>query len=143
LIYELNKIAKVNKIGILTIDPENFMSDQIQLYNDFSVMNDWFNERMEGGEIQNCPVLNTNEIDRIVKEYGSKYFLWPVVVGVRLTDGVVNKDSFTYYYSLLFDVESGKAISVVERWSEKNDNVSRINDYVDDTFDAIRKLNGL
>ncbi|MCW3082774.1 MAG: hypothetical protein JWP12_140 [Bacteroidetes bacterium] len=142
LVTSLKDNARISKIAIEMIDPGSFTSDKIALYNDFSVFNDWFNERMEGGEMQSCPVFNSEEIPELIKKYGTKYILWPGVFSVRQKiKGSLRYEDDTFYYSVLFDLETGKIVSKKMIHSTQNDYPERINDYVDDTFDEIRKLN--
>lgn len=142
---DLLQFIKINankyKIVIDLIDPGSFASKNIDLFNDFSVFNDWFNERMEGGEMQNCTVFNSDEIPDLISKYGTKYFLWSGVFSIKYHEktGTFQHYIDTYYYSILFDIETGKIINKTFTHSVKNDFGFRINDYVEATFEAISK----
>ncbi|MBN8697172.1 MAG: M48 family metallopeptidase [Bacteroidetes bacterium] len=138
-IIEMN--ARKIKIDCEIIDPNKFLSSNTVKYDDFSVFNDWFNERMEGGRVQSCPILNTDEITLLVKKYGTKYFLWNGVFSVKLKSTKTSPAfDLTYYYAVLFDIETGAIIFDKDIKSYKPDLGLKVSDYVDDAFDCIVNL---
>jgi hypothetical protein len=94
---------------------------------------------MEGGESQTCPIFNSDEIPELIKKYGTKYALWSGVFNIHSGKFFQTMDE-TFYYSILFDLETGRIIAKKSIYSNKNDNPLRINDYVEDTFDGINDL---
>lgn len=131
--------AKSRKIGYEIIDPGNFTSDNMAAFNDYSVINDWFNERLEGGDTQNCPLFNSDEIPQIIQKYGTNYFLWSGVYTIKYNEKVnmLKHYNSTFYYSLLFDIQTGKLISKQFITAGTSDTDFHIKDYVEDTFQDI------
>lgn len=135
--------AARRKIQCEILDPENITVNDVSKLNDFSVFSDWFNERMEGGELQDCPIFNTEEVPALISKYGTKYFLWNGVFAVRFKakSSTFTHYEATFYFAVLFDIETGKVVMKKYVESKMGDSAIRIDDYVDDAFDEILKLN--
>lgn len=131
--------ATKNKLSYEIIDPCTFTNSDIQKYNDYSLLQDWYNERMDGGENQNPPIFNSDEIDNLIKHYNTKYFLWTGVSSTHYKNeaGIVNAFKYivgTYYYAIVFDIETGKVIKKDFKIVDKSDTHGRISDFVNTTL---------
>lgn len=131
--------ATKNKLSYEIIDPGTFTNSDIQKYNDYSLLQDWYNERMDGGENQNPPIFNSDEIDNLIQHYDTKYFLWTGVSSTHYKNeaGIVNAFKYivgTYYYAIVFDIETGKVIKKDFKIVDKSDTHGRISDFVNTTL---------
>jgi len=84
-------------------------------------------------------LFNSDEIPQIIKKYGTSYFLWSGVYTIKYNEKVnmLKHYNSTFYYSLLFDIQTGKLISKQFITAGTSDTDFHIKDYVEDTFQDI------
>jgi hypothetical protein len=149
------------KIGLQyeIIDPRSFHDTDMTRFNDFSVVNDWVNERLDAGVESNSMVLNTDGIRKIAEKYGTRYFLWSGIVSVHERKPYVGATLLssifiapipyvvyymlkpryrTLYYAVLFDVVSGEVKMFSTSTLRNPDSKDLVNTYVYDTLTRIR-----
>jgi hypothetical protein len=80
-------------------------AEDVDKMNDFSVINDWFDERFDS-EVDCKAILNTNGISDIVSKYGTQFVLKTGVASV------VNKQGRkrTFFFGFLFDLQKNSMI---------------------------------
>lgn len=101
----INQCAKDLNLQLITIDPDAITAQEVDKMNDYSVMNDWFEEKFDADK-EKGTILNTNEMDELVAKYGTSYVLKTGVINVTARSG--NKR--TYIYAFLFDVNSNEMV---------------------------------
>ena len=129
-IVTVNEYAKRFKISMLTLDPGLVTSTEVDKINDYSVINDWFSEKLDADEEDRGPILNTNEIEKIIEKYGTQYVMKIGVVNYR-----PEKESwFMYYYSYVYDIKTNEIVHKRTMTFKGKDNVSMVNNKVYETF---------
>ena len=98
--------------------------------NDYSVINDWFDEKFDASENDKNPIFNTDEIGNIIAKYGTQYVLKTGIVNYKVGE-FRNK---TYFYSFIYDLKTKQTIyKKFEAFSEK-DSQTLLNAKVYQTF---------
>jgi hypothetical protein len=85
------------------IDPGQTNGDASKI-NDYSLLNDWLSERLDGGK-EYWGIFCTDEIDDLIDRYNTRYILKNGVVSEK-KDGL----NRTYFFAYVFDLKSGKVI---------------------------------
>jgi hypothetical protein len=149
-----------NKLGIehVDIDPQQFNVNETRLYNDYAVINEWINERLDHSMDTKCLVLNTDSVHSLVSRYGTKYFLWTGVVSVRVVKSLLplafiipvytipytiyyyaRPEYQTLYYSLLIDMETGEVKFFDSRMFRERDSSDLLNTMIYHTLNQIKR----
>lgn len=129
-IKSIQSMATKNQLICQIIDPGSFSSSDIDNFNNFSVLQDWFNERLDGGEDQCDYVFSTEEASIIRGKYTTQYCMW---VGV-----IAYSRNYTFFYALLMDIETGKVIYKKFESIDKVDSPTRIEGLVNETLKEIK-----
>lgn len=106
LIKTISDCAARQKFELVTLDPGLISSSDVDKINDYSVINDWFSEKFDGSERDANPILNTNEIDKIIAKYGTQYVLKSGIISYKLK-GTRKR---TYYYGFIYDLKKNEMI---------------------------------
>lgn len=101
----IEKCAQLLKFELITIDPGQVTAGQVDKINDYSIINDWFDERFDGEDEKNL-ILNTNDIDNVISKYGTRYLLKTGIATVKNSSGRKR----TFFYGFLFDLQNNELI---------------------------------
>lgn len=101
----IEKCAQLLKFEFITIDPGQVTTSQVDKINDYSIINDWFDERFDGEDEKNM-ILNTNDIDHVISKYGTRYVLKTGIATVKNASGRKR----TFFYGFLFDLQNNELI---------------------------------
>ncbi len=105
-IETVNDCAKRINFETVTLDPGLVTAAEAEKINDYSVINDWFAEKFDADDDDKNPILNTNEIDRVIEKYGTQYVLKIGIVNYRAKSGIKR----TYYYSYIYDIKNNEVV---------------------------------
>ncbi len=130
LIKTIIDCAQKQHFELITLDPGLLTTGDVDKMNDYSVINDWFDEKFDASENDKNPIFNTDEIDNIITKYGTQYVLKTGIVNYRVGE-FRNK---TYFYSFIYDLKTKQTIyKKFEAFSEK-DSQTLLNAKVYQTF---------
>jgi hypothetical protein len=101
----IDDCAKKLNFEMIKFDPGLMTATDVDKMNDFSVINDWFDERFDS-ELESKPILNTNEISNVVKKYGTNYVLKTGVANVVSSSGA----NRTFFFGFLFDLQKNEMV---------------------------------
>ncbi|MCC6371501.1 MAG: M48 family metallopeptidase [Bacteroidia bacterium] len=142
------------------LDSRTLKREEIERYNDYTVLHDWVSEFLNHDFHPNTLVLNNEASVRLKDKYKTKYLLWSGIVNVRLKKEMVaaavistcllypalftipyliRKEEKTLYVSVLFNLENNKVQfyeTVGLRMSDSND---FLNAFVYDTMLNIKE----
>ncbi len=129
-VVRVNEYAKRFKIPMLTLDPGLVTSSEVDKINDYSVINDWFAERLDADEEDKNSILNTNEVEKIIEKYGTQYVMRIGVVNYRPE----NESWIMYYYSYVYDLKNNEIVHKRVATFKGKDNVSLVENKVYETM---------
>ncbi|WP_317898936.1 M48 family metallopeptidase [Aurantibacillus circumpalustris] len=101
----INKCAESLNFELITIDPAMLSSKEVDKINDYSVINDWFDEKFDTDKEKNI-ILNTDDIATVIAKYGTQYVLKTGVATIVTRSA----RKITYFYGFLFDVKSNELV---------------------------------
>ncbi len=101
----INLCAQKLEFEIITIDPGLLTSKEVDKINDYSVINDWFDEKFDTEKEKN-KILNTDDIEGVIKKYGTPYVLKTGIATVVSLSGKKR----TYFYGFLYDIRKNELI---------------------------------
>ena len=101
----IEKCAASLNFQLITIDPAMLSSNEVDKINDYSVINDWFDEKFDTEKDKNI-ILNTDDIANVISKYGTQYVLKTGIATV-VTRSAKKK---TYFYGFLFDVKKNELV---------------------------------
>ncbi len=155
----LEKIAQKTHLNLNILTPYKFAGSDISKYNDFSLLNEWVNERYSFGNRSNY-TSSTEEIQDLVDRYGTKYFAWTGIVNTTLPReskllvalysiysivgiplGIyyaTTKEKHTKIYFALFNIETGQLVMYENRDVSMSDSDGLLNSQYYDIFNQIR-----
>ncbi len=148
--------ANLAKIDIEVLDDLDSKSYTSEKFNDYCYLNNWLDQSV-GHIDQDVNVVNLNKekTDALIRKYGTKYFCQMGVINLREDKDITPLDIClvvvpytapfvlakvlmpeyeTYFYYLLFDLESGKMINKKILSMNQNDSKDQINSLLFDTF---------
>ncbi len=105
LIKTVNDCANKQAFSLITIDPGLISATESDKMNDYSVINDYFEEKFDCDERDKNPIFNTNEIDNIIAKYGTQYLLKTGIVNYQ--SGIRER---TYYYAFIYNIKTNVTI---------------------------------
>jgi len=101
----INDCAQKLEFELITIDPGLLASNEVDKINDYSVINDWFDEKFDTDK-EKLKILNTDDIEDVIKKYGTPYVLKTGIATVVNSSGKKR----TYFYGFLFDIRKNELI---------------------------------
>jgi hypothetical protein len=101
----VNNCAVKLGVELIVIDPGVLKPGEVDKINDYSIINDWFDEKFDT-DMEKNRILNTEDIDKVIKKYSTPYFLRTGVVSIKTYTGRKR----TYFYGFLFDLNSNKLV---------------------------------
>ena len=78
-------------------------ANDVDKMNDFSIINDWFDERFDA-DAESKAILNTNEINEVIKKYGTHFVLKTGVASVTNMQGKKKTYFFLAFLAAFFFV---------------------------------------
>jgi hypothetical protein len=104
-VARIDECAKKLDLQLVKIDPGLMTANDVEKMNDFSVINDWFDERFDS-ELETKAILNTNGINDVVGKYGTQFVLKTGVASVVSKEGRKR----TFFFGFLFDLQKNSMI---------------------------------
>ncbi len=104
LIKTVNLCAEKQNFKLVTLDPGLITSADVDKMNDYSVINDWIYEKVDGSDNTHAPIFNTNDINKIISKYGTQYILKTGIVSVKGTK------TAAACYGALYDLKKNKVV---------------------------------
>ncbi|MBP8239302.1 MAG: M48 family metallopeptidase [Saprospiraceae bacterium] len=128
----IQEVAGASGLQTTLIDVHGLKDDETETFNDLRFLNEWFSEQARHFDLSLTPGNQQARIDSIAKKYDTDYFLWTGVVSLRdkhtaiewlgataslfiipplspfLFYNVLTPRYFTIYYSILYDVRTGR-----------------------------------
>lgn len=130
------EIGSSMPLEVEVIDANTFRQDDLDAYNDFRFLSDWFRDQLIFEDVSITPGYEQEEVNRIADKYNTDYFLWSgtVVVAERnsVTTGLVlsvilyplaplipllgyqaiNYSHNVFTYAILFNVRTGSVRTI-------------------------------
>ncbi len=106
LIKTVHDCAARQNFQLITLDPGLLSTNDVDKMNDYSVINDWFDEKFDSNENDRNKILNTDEIDSIIEKYGTQYVLKTGIISYKVGE-FKNK---TYFYCFIYDLKTQKTV---------------------------------
>lgn len=117
LITTVNECANKQAFTLITIDPGLISASESDKMNDYSIINDYFEERFDGSDKDSNPIFNTNEIQALIAKYGTPYVLKTGIVNYKLR----GTKKQTFYYAYLYNIETNDVIyKKLEQFNNKD-----------------------
>jgi hypothetical protein len=106
LLKLISKCTNKLDIELITLDPGLISAGDADKINDYSIINDWLYERIDGMDNmkENLPIMNTDEVDNVIAKYGTSYVLKTGIATIK------GKKKYTILYSALYDLKTGKRV---------------------------------
>ena len=101
----IERMAGKLDLQLVKLDPGYLTAEDVEKMNDFSILNDWFDERLDSDAGYNL-ILNTDEIKEVIARYGTSFALKTGIATLRTQNG--KKRSI--FYALLFDLNTNKLV---------------------------------
>ncbi|MFC2111419.1 M48 family metallopeptidase, partial [Bacteroidota bacterium] len=155
----LNYNARIAGLDLSLIDSKKLNSDDLDVFNDLALLNDWVTECFNHEEME-FVMAESQYVEGLIKKYNTKHFAWCVLFNVREKKNitvdevcyyafagftlpffiyrVVWPDYYTHYYSVLYNIESGEAELSISSDYRQNDAKDIVNSKVYDTFFQIK-----
>lgn len=112
----VNECANKINFELITLDPGLLTANDVDKMNDYSILNDWFDEKFDANEKDKNTILNTNDIENVIAKYGTRYVLKTGIITYKIR-GTKNK---TYFYSYIYDLKTKETVyKKYEIFSEK------------------------
>lgn len=108
LINTINSCASKQKFELVTLDPGLITANDVSKMNDYSIINDWFSERLDGYEnnSSSVPIFGTDEINKVTAKYGTTHIL---KTGIGFVKG---KRKYTVFYAAVYDLKTNKMVYI-------------------------------
>ena len=117
LIKIIHDCAERENFQLVTLDPGLLNTTDVDKMNDYSVLNDWFDEKFDASDNDKNLVLNTDEIENVIEKYGTRYVLKTGIVSYVI--GLTRNK--TYFYSFIYDLKTKDVVyKKYEAFSEKD-----------------------
>jgi beta-barrel assembly-enhancing protease len=151
--------AEIAGLNLTVLNPLEFKKEDAQKLNDYTLLKEWYLEQSDAGSMA-ISGFKQKEIEELGKKYNTDYFLWTGVVGVHNKKGIGAKivgamlmpsivfipfgiklmsDTYDmYYYSILYNVKTGKNYIIKSDEFSKKDSDSLLNSHIYDTFLQIK-----
>lgn len=106
LIKTINNCAAKQNFELVTLDPGLITANDVAKINDYSVINDWFFERLDAYQYSSSsvPVFASDEIKNITAKYGTTHIL---KTGIGYVKG---RKKYTVFYAAIYDLKSNKMV---------------------------------
>ncbi|HEY1040739.1 MAG TPA: M48 family metallopeptidase [Bacteroidia bacterium] len=157
----LKENAKLANLDAVYIDSHSLNTNDIDTYNDYTLLNDWMSEFMEHGYNRNMMILGNDAAEKMQKKYNTRFVLWSGVynnrtekknVGAAIALTVFSgglfapftipylfrKEQQTLYFSVLYDLEQNEILYTNTSVVRLSDSRDFLNAFVYDTMLTIK-----
>ena len=152
--------AKKAKLDCEVLDVKSLSASQVQKFNDIRYLNEWFSEQADFANLNITPGYNQARIEEIAKRYDTKYFLWTGVISAQqvnnswitvpisvffppaipfTTYSAIKPRYHMYYYSILYNVETGGYQLLGYDYFKRKDSDALIKAHVYDSLHQIKR----
>lgn len=134
LISTITTCGTSKEFEIITLDPGLIEPNEVEKLNDYSIISDWIYERADGhdNDKSRVPVFNTDEVQRLVKKYGTSYVLRTGVFVYKL------KKTETFFYSLVYDLIGNKLVYLKSETIKGQPSNATVNSMVCEVFRELK-----
>jgi beta-barrel assembly-enhancing protease len=151
--------AELVGLDLTVLNPFKFDKNDAQKLNDFTLLKEWYYEQTDA-ESMTINGFRQKEIEELAKKYNTDYFLWTGVIGLhhKKTAGAkvvgalmlptivftslgiqLLSDKYDmYYYSILYNVKTGKNYFIKSEEFAKKDSDMLLNAHIYDAFLQIK-----
>jgi hypothetical protein len=127
---EIRENAMYSGLNIDLLNPKSFTANDVDKYNDMATVNDWMGERLDHEDELDMLPLETDRMMEVSKKYNTTHFCYTGVYTYKqkregrgtiilfsilcypiLPFGIayaLTPEHHTYYYTLMYDVKTGK-----------------------------------
>ncbi|MDP2386203.1 MAG: M48 family metallopeptidase [Bacteroidota bacterium] len=157
----LQENAKIAGLESVFIDSHTLNTNDIETYNDYTLLNDWMSEFMEHGYNRNMMILGNEAAEKMQKKYNTRYVLWSGVynnrtekknigmaVALTVFSGglfapftipyIFRKEQQTLYFSVVYDLEYNEILYSNTSVVRLSDSKDFLNAFVYDTMLTIK-----
>ena len=135
-VVTVNECAQKQNFEIVNLDPSLITSGQVDKVNDYSIMNDWFSEKFDATSNSKNPILNTNDINTLIKKYATQYVLKTGIVNYKSKRG----RKATYYYAFVYDLVNNEMVYKKQEIFRGKDTKDLVNAKVYQTLFELKRL---
>jgi hypothetical protein len=135
LISTINTCAEKQAFELVTLDPGLFSTADVDKINDYSIINDWMYENFDGydNHAGTVPVMNTNDIDKVIAKYGTQYILKTGIGYVK------SRKKYTVFYAAIYNLKNGKLVYLKQEVFRGKPNKDLIHSKMYQMFYELRK----
>ena len=145
-------------INMTMLNSLEFKKDDVQRFNDYTLLKDWYYEQSDAGNMV-ISGYRQKEIEELAKKYDTDYFMWTGVIGLKnkrstgmKVIGAMMLPTFVmtpfgillladinqmYYYSILYNVKTGKNYIIKSEEFMKKDSDMLLNAHI---YDALLQI---
>ncbi len=154
--------ARIAKLDVELLGDYSFKGTDAEKFNDYAFLKSWMTERLKHMDSDvTANNLDNERVQALVAKYGTQYFCWSGLVDVRERKrdaGTVIAYSLilypllpyaiyyavtpkynTYYYSLVFDLNSGKPVFTDFQFIDRKGSQDVLNSTMYNTFYQLKK----
>ncbi|MDZ4666002.1 MAG: M48 family metallopeptidase [Bacteroidota bacterium] len=156
----LKENAQIAGLEFDYVDSKSLKKEDMDKYNDFTLLNDWMGEFLNHNFSTNALVLNNEAAKMLQEKYKTKYMLWTGVIGVKVPKQnigaailatfllypapftipyLLKKEEITYYVAVLYNLENNKVQFYQTVNMRLSDTRDFLNAFVYDTMNKIKK----
>ncbi|MCA6444444.1 MAG: M48 family metallopeptidase [Bacteroidetes bacterium] len=156
----LTYCADKAKVNYKTVNFNNFGTNDMDLYNDYVLINDWKEEFLNHDFNSNSLVLNNQTAQHIREKYNTNYILYNGIVNYRvkkenvgyavlLTLAVypaivtipylLRKEEYTYYFSVLYNLKNNRVEYYNREGLKSSDSEDYLNAFTYNTMINIKQ----
>ncbi len=159
---QIQENARIAKLDVELLGDYSFQGTDTEKFNDYAFLKSWMNERLRHMDSDvTANNLNNERVQALVAKYGTQYFCWSGLVDVRERKrdaGTVIAYSLllypllpyaiyyavtpkynTYYYSLVFDLNTGKPVFTDFQFIDRKGSQDVLNSTMYNTFYQLKK----
>lgn len=158
---KIKENARLADLNIELLSQNSFTATDVARFNDYAFLRGWINERIHHLE-GSVPMVNLEGeyVEKLIGKYGTKYYCWTGIVDLRekkhdigytlfattvffpfLPLGIyhaVTPSYRTYYYTLVFNIETGKPEYAAIQNIDMKASPDVLNSVIYDTFYQIK-----
>jgi hypothetical protein len=154
--------ARIAKLDVELLGDHSFKETDAEKFNDYAFLKSWMTERLKHMDSDmTANNLDNERVKALVAKYGTQYFCWSGLVDVRERKrdaGTVIAYSLllypllpyaiyyavtpkynTYYYSLVFDLNTGKPVFTDFQFIDRKGSPDVLNSTMYNTFYQLKK----
>jgi hypothetical protein len=162
LMTQIQKNAQLAKLDVVLLSENSFQSSDVKQFNDYAFLRNWIREHVRHQEASvSMQNLDAATVQSLVAKYGTQYYCWSGFVSVREKKRYVGATLFytaiiypllplgiyyavtpnydTYYYSLVFDITTGKPVFTDFQYIDQKTNRDVLNSTVYNSFYQLKK----